>query len=57
MGDAKRAAAFQEEAVKLAPDAPQPWLNLAAIYALQGRSADADRATARAASLAENQDR
>ncbi len=57
MGDAKRAAAFQEEAVKLAPDAPQPWLNLAAIYELQGRSADADRAKARAASLAENQNR
>lgn len=57
MGDAKRAASFQEEAVKLAPDAPQPWLNLAAIYELQGRSADADRAKARAASLAENRDR
>ncbi len=57
LGDTKRAAAFQEEAVKLAPDAPQPWLNLAAIYELQGRSADADRAKARAASLAENQTR
>jgi Flp pilus assembly protein TadD len=57
MGDAKRAAAFQEEAVKLAPDAPQPWLNLAAIYELQGRSADADRAKARAASLAEGENR
>ncbi len=51
IGDSKRAAFFQEQAVQLAPTVPQPWLNLAAIYQLQGRSADADRAKARAASL------
>jgi len=55
IGDPKRAAFFQEQAVQLAPNAPQPWLNLAEIYQLQGRSADADRAKARAASLTENQ--
>jgi len=55
IGDTKRAAQFQEEAVQLAPNARQPWLNLAQIYELQGRSADADRAKARAASLADSQ--
>jgi tetratricopeptide (TPR) repeat protein len=56
-GDPARAVSFQEEAVRLAPDIPQPWLNLAQIYELQGRSADADRAKAHAASLTENQSR
>ncbi len=55
MGDTKRATQFQEEAVQLAPNARQPWLNLAQIYELQGRSADADRAKARAASLANSE--
>ncbi len=57
IGDPMKAASFQEEAVRLAPDAPQPWLNLAQIYQQQGRAADADRAKARAASLAEKQSR
>ena len=57
LGDAAQATSFQEEAVRLAPDAPQPWLNLAKLYQLQGRAADADRANARAATLAENQSR
>jgi len=56
-GDTAQATSFQEEAVRLAPDAPQPWLNLAKLYRQQGRSADADRAKARAAVLAENQNR
>jgi len=57
LGDTSQATSFQEEAVRLAPDAPQPWLNLAQLYQLQGRSTDADRAKARAAILAENQSR
>ena len=57
IGDPKRAIAFQEQAVQLAPEAPQPWLNLAEIYQSQGRSADAERAKARAASLTQNQSR
>ena len=57
IGDTTKAAFFQEEAVQLAPDAPQPWLNLAQIYQQQSRAADADRAKARAASLSENQSR
>jgi tetratricopeptide (TPR) repeat protein len=57
VGDTKRAAEMQEQAVKLAPDIPQPWLNLAQIYELAGRSADADRAKAHAASLIESQNR
>ncbi|MGA8876462.1 MAG: tetratricopeptide repeat protein, partial [Candidatus Korobacteraceae bacterium] len=54
-GDSKRAAQFQEQAVQLAPNSPQPWLNLAEIYESAGRSADADRAKARAASLTQTQ--
>ena len=54
LGDAGRAAQFQEQAVQLAPNVPQPWLNLAQIYESQGRSGDADRAKARAASLTAN---
>ena len=57
IGDAKRAATFQELAVQLAPNAAQPWLNLAEIYQQQGRVADADRAKARAASLTDNPSR
>ena len=55
IGDPKRAALFQEQAVQLAPNTPQPWLNLAEIYESAGRSADADRAKARAATLTQNQ--
>jgi Tfp pilus assembly protein PilF len=52
MGRPERATQFQEQAVQLAPNSPQPWLNLAEIYQSAGRSADADRAKAHAASLA-----
>jgi tetratricopeptide (TPR) repeat protein len=55
IGDARQAAFFQEQAVQLAPDARQSWLNLAEIYQSQGRVADAERAKARAASLTEDQ--
>ena len=55
LGDAAQATSFQEEAVRLAPDSPQPWLNLANLYQLQGRVADADRAKERAATLVDKQ--
>jgi len=55
LGDTVRATSFQEEAVRLAPDASQAWLNLAQLYQLQGRTADAESANARAAALGENQ--
>lgn len=52
LGDNHRAAQAQEQAVQLAPNERQPWLNLAQIYELLGRPAEADRAKAHAASLA-----
>lgn len=51
IGDAKRAAEFQEEAVGIAPELPQAWLTLAQFYESQGRSEDASHAKARADSL------
>jgi tetratricopeptide (TPR) repeat protein len=57
LGNVERATSYQEEAVRLAPDVPQAWLNLAQLYHLDGRSADADRAKERAATLGENQTR
>ncbi|HEY5175681.1 MAG TPA: tetratricopeptide repeat protein [Terriglobales bacterium] len=57
LGDVQRAISYQEEAIRLAPDAPQPWLNLAQLYHLDGRSADEERAKAHAATLIENQRR
>jgi len=57
IGDPKQAALFQEQAVQLAPDVRQSWLNLADIYQSQGRAADAERAKARAASITEDQSR
>ena len=57
LGDVQQAIPYQEEAIRLAPDAPQPWLNLAQLYHLDGRSADEERAKAHAATLTENQRR
>ncbi|MGB8768442.1 MAG: tetratricopeptide repeat protein [Candidatus Korobacteraceae bacterium] len=54
LGNIERAVSCQEEAVRLAPDAPQAWLNLAQIYHMDGRSADEDRARTRATTLEEN---
>jgi len=51
IGDNGQAVKFQEQAAQLAPNARRPWLNLAQLYALLGRSADAERARAHAASL------
>ena len=51
IGDAKQAAIFQEQAVQLAPDARQPWLNLAEIIESQraARPMPSDAKSARAA--------
>jgi tetratricopeptide (TPR) repeat protein len=57
LGDVRRAISYEEEAIQLAPDAPQPWLNLAQLYHLDGRPADEERAKEHAAALAENQRR
>jgi tetratricopeptide (TPR) repeat protein len=57
IGDPKQAVLFQEQAVELAPNVRQSWLNLADIYQSQGRSADAERAKARAASITEDESR
>jgi tetratricopeptide (TPR) repeat protein len=57
IGDPKQAVFFQEQAVQIAPDVRESWLNLAEMYQSQGRSADAERAKAHAASLADDQSR
>jgi tetratricopeptide (TPR) repeat protein len=49
LGNLERAAASQEEAVRLAPERSELWSALAGIYELQGRQADAERARTRAA--------
>jgi hypothetical protein len=51
LGDYKQAVAFQEETVRLAPDRPADWLELAALYDREGRSGDAQRARERASRL------
>src|SRR5271165_2466302 len=53
LGNLERAISFQEEAVRFAPDAPEPLRRLAQMYRSQGRLEDADRAKERAAKLAE----
>jgi tetratricopeptide (TPR) repeat protein len=54
LGNLKKATLYQEEAARLAPDAPQPWRRLAKFYRLQGRAEDADRARDHAAALGGN---
>jgi tetratricopeptide (TPR) repeat protein len=54
IGDIGQAAKFQGQAAQLAPNAQRAWLNLARLYELAGRSADAERARAHAASLPNN---
>jgi tetratricopeptide (TPR) repeat protein len=57
LGNLERAISFQEEAVRFAPDAPEPLRRLAQLYRSQGRLEDADRARKRAAKLAEKSTR
>jgi tetratricopeptide (TPR) repeat protein len=54
VGDIGQAAKFQGQAAQLAPNARRAWLNLAQLYELAGRSADAEQARAHAASLPNN---
>jgi tetratricopeptide (TPR) repeat protein len=49
LGDFRQATAFEEEAVRLAPDRSDDWLALAELYEHEGRSMDAQRARQRAA--------
>jgi tetratricopeptide (TPR) repeat protein len=44
LGDLKRAIAFAEESVRLAPDRAAGWLQLANLYSRDQRAGDADRA-------------
>ena len=53
VGDNTQVLKFQEQAAQLAPNARQPWLNLAQLYTRMGRSADAEHARAHAASLSD----
>ena len=55
IGDIDQAVKSQEQAAQLAPNARRPWFNLAQLYELQGRSSDAQRAKAHAASILNNQ--
>ena len=52
LGDLQQATTFEEEAVKLDPDAADAWSHLAKLYARQGRVEDQRRAEARASALA-----
>jgi tetratricopeptide (TPR) repeat protein len=54
IGDIGQAARFQNQAAQLAPNTQRAWLKLAQLYELLGRSADAERARAHAASLPTN---
>jgi tetratricopeptide (TPR) repeat protein len=50
-GDTQRAATSAEEAVQLAPADAPAWTDLARLYALEGKTADQQRAERRAADL------
>ena len=52
LGDVQQATTFEEQAVKLDPDAADAWSHLAKLYAKQGRVDDEHRAEAKATSLA-----
>jgi Flp pilus assembly protein TadD len=54
LGDLGQATSFQERAVHLAPNSPSYWNQLAHLYELQGRAADAQRAGAEAALASQN---
>jgi len=56
-GDMEKATAYQEEAVRLAPDVPAPWRRLAKLYQVQGRDSDANHAREHAAAVEQPNDR
>lgn len=49
LGDLKRAIAYEEETVRLAPDRAEDWLQLSSLYLRDGRLEDAQKARERAA--------
>ena len=51
LGNIKQAVALEEQAAQLTPERQDVWSELAALYELQGRSDDAERARNRAAEL------
>ncbi|MGB8886371.1 MAG: tetratricopeptide repeat protein [Candidatus Korobacteraceae bacterium] len=51
LGELEKATAYQEQAANLKADDPQPWEQLANLYAREGRIAEANRARAHAAAL------
>jgi Flp pilus assembly protein TadD len=51
LGDYRTAEALMLRAARLAPHSPEPWDDLAHLYTLQGRTADAAAATAKAAAV------
>jgi tetratricopeptide (TPR) repeat protein len=51
LGDVAKAISYEEEAVKLDPDAADAWSHLAKLYQQGGRTADAQQAEARAKAL------
>jgi tetratricopeptide (TPR) repeat protein len=51
LGDYPAAEAYLLRAARLAPHSPEPWDDLAHLYTLQGRTADAAAATAKAAAV------
>jgi tetratricopeptide (TPR) repeat protein len=57
MGDMEQAISFQEQAVKLDPEAADAWSHLARLYQRQGRAADEQRAEERAKALAQEENR
>ena len=55
LGDSAHAIAYQEEATKLQPDAPEPWQRLARLYQHAGRGEDALRAEMNATAAEQKQ--
>ncbi len=51
LGDVSRATTFEENAIRLAPQNPIYWSELAELYVQQGRTADAQRASQQAATI------
>ncbi len=57
MGDMNQAVSYQEQAVRLDPEAADAWSHLAKLYERQGRVADERRAEERASALSAGQSR
>lgn len=57
LGNIAQATSFEEQAVKLDPEAPEAWSHLARLYQRQGRVADQQLAERRASALQSNSGR